>query len=178
MQETIVNLSHENELLKLRLFGNKAEPLHTRENQLALGACSTTRNSRKSSSMRALARTKAHAASATRSESQACSKSSTKTRAVGQARRLGRVALAAVRSWRLLRVGQARRQIRCRARMATTGGRCAAAADIVPAGSPPFVGRRAYTGAEFGLGIPHYRLRCGRMRAPTLWSSRRMLRAP
>lgn len=37
MQETIVNLSHENELLKRRLFGNKTERLRTSENQLALG---------------------------------------------------------------------------------------------------------------------------------------------
>lgn len=37
MQETIVNLSHENELLKRRLFGNKTERLRTSEHQLALG---------------------------------------------------------------------------------------------------------------------------------------------
>jgi len=37
LQETIVNLAHENELLKRRLFGNKTERLHTSEHQLALG---------------------------------------------------------------------------------------------------------------------------------------------
>jgi len=37
LQETIVNLAHENELLKRRLFGNKTERLRTSENQLALG---------------------------------------------------------------------------------------------------------------------------------------------
>jgi len=37
LQETIVNLAHENDLLKRRLFGNKTERLHTSENQLALG---------------------------------------------------------------------------------------------------------------------------------------------
>ena len=37
LQETIVNLAHENELLKRRLYGNKTERLRTSENQLALG---------------------------------------------------------------------------------------------------------------------------------------------
>lgn len=37
LQETIVNLAHENELLKRRLFGTKTERLKTSENQLALG---------------------------------------------------------------------------------------------------------------------------------------------
>lgn len=37
LQETIVNLAHENELLKRRLFGTKTEKLRTSENQLALG---------------------------------------------------------------------------------------------------------------------------------------------
>jgi Transposase C of IS166 homeodomain len=37
LQETIVNLAHENELLKRRLYGKKTERLHTSENQLALG---------------------------------------------------------------------------------------------------------------------------------------------
>jgi hypothetical protein len=37
LQETIVNLAHENELLKRRLFGTKTEKLCTSENQLALG---------------------------------------------------------------------------------------------------------------------------------------------
>ena len=37
LQDTIVNLAHENELLKRRLFGNKTERLHTSEHQLALG---------------------------------------------------------------------------------------------------------------------------------------------
>lgn len=37
LQETIVNLAHENELLKRRLFGTKTERLRTSENQLALG---------------------------------------------------------------------------------------------------------------------------------------------
>jgi transposase len=37
LQETIVNLAHENELLKRRLYGNKTEKLRTSENQLALG---------------------------------------------------------------------------------------------------------------------------------------------
>jgi hypothetical protein len=37
LQETIVNLAHENELLKRRLFANKTERLRTSENQLALG---------------------------------------------------------------------------------------------------------------------------------------------
>jgi hypothetical protein len=37
LQETIVNLAHENELLKRRIYGNKTERLRTSENQLALG---------------------------------------------------------------------------------------------------------------------------------------------
>ena len=37
LQETIVNLAHENELLKRRLYGTKTERLRTSENQLALG---------------------------------------------------------------------------------------------------------------------------------------------
>lgn len=37
LRDTIVNLAHENELLKRRLFGNKTERLHTSELQLALG---------------------------------------------------------------------------------------------------------------------------------------------
>lgn len=37
LQETIVNLAHENELLKRRIYGNKTEKLRTSENQLALG---------------------------------------------------------------------------------------------------------------------------------------------
>jgi len=37
LQETIVNLAHENELLKRRLFGNKTERLRTSEHQLSLG---------------------------------------------------------------------------------------------------------------------------------------------
>jgi transposase len=37
LQETIVNLAHENELLKRRIYGNKTEKLRTNENQLALG---------------------------------------------------------------------------------------------------------------------------------------------
>lgn len=37
LQQTIVNLAHENELLKRRLFGTKTERLRTSENQLALG---------------------------------------------------------------------------------------------------------------------------------------------
>ena len=37
LQETIVNLAHENELLKRRLYGIKTERLKTSENQLALG---------------------------------------------------------------------------------------------------------------------------------------------
>jgi transposase len=37
LQETIVNLAHENELLKRRLYGTKSERLRTSENQLALG---------------------------------------------------------------------------------------------------------------------------------------------
>ena len=37
LQETIVNLTHENELLKRRLFGNKTERSHTSELQLTLG---------------------------------------------------------------------------------------------------------------------------------------------
>jgi transposase len=37
LEETIVNLAHENELLKRRLYGNKTERLRTSENQLALG---------------------------------------------------------------------------------------------------------------------------------------------
>lgn len=37
LQETIVNLAHENELLKRRLYGTKTERLQTSENQLALG---------------------------------------------------------------------------------------------------------------------------------------------
>jgi transposase len=37
LQQTIVNLAHENELLKRRLYGNKTEKLRTSENQLALG---------------------------------------------------------------------------------------------------------------------------------------------
>jgi transposase len=36
LQETIVNLAHENELLKRRIYGNKTEKLRTSENQLAL----------------------------------------------------------------------------------------------------------------------------------------------
>ncbi|HWA74836.1 MAG TPA: IS66 family transposase [Polyangiaceae bacterium] len=37
LQEAIVNLAHENELLKRRLYGTKTERLQTSENQLALG---------------------------------------------------------------------------------------------------------------------------------------------
>jgi hypothetical protein len=37
LQETIVNLAHEHELLKRRIYGNKTEKLRTSENQLALG---------------------------------------------------------------------------------------------------------------------------------------------
>jgi len=37
LQETVVNLAHENELLKRRLYGTKTERLRTSENQLALG---------------------------------------------------------------------------------------------------------------------------------------------
>lgn len=37
LQETIVNLAHENELLKRRIYGNNTEKLRTSENQLALG---------------------------------------------------------------------------------------------------------------------------------------------
>lgn len=37
LQETIVNLTHENELLKRRIYGTKTEKLRTSENQLALG---------------------------------------------------------------------------------------------------------------------------------------------
>lgn len=37
LQETIANLTHENELLKRRIYGNKTEKLRTSENQLALG---------------------------------------------------------------------------------------------------------------------------------------------
>jgi transposase len=37
LQETIVNLTHENELLKRRLYGNKTERMHTSELQLSLG---------------------------------------------------------------------------------------------------------------------------------------------
>ncbi|MGC4093060.1 MAG: IS66 family transposase [Polyangiaceae bacterium] len=37
LEETIVNLAHENELLKRRLYGNKTERLKTSEHQLALG---------------------------------------------------------------------------------------------------------------------------------------------
>jgi transposase len=37
LQETIVNLAHENELLKRRIYGNRTEKLRTSENQLALG---------------------------------------------------------------------------------------------------------------------------------------------
>ena len=37
LQETIVNLTHENELLKRRLFGNKTERSNTSELQLTLG---------------------------------------------------------------------------------------------------------------------------------------------
>jgi transposase len=37
LEETIVNLAHENQLLKRRLFGNKTERSHTSETQLALG---------------------------------------------------------------------------------------------------------------------------------------------
>src|SRR6188768_3225913 len=37
LEETIVNLAHENELLKRRLYGTKTERLRTSENQLALG---------------------------------------------------------------------------------------------------------------------------------------------
>src|SRR5688572_11081143 len=37
LQETIVNLAHENELLKRRIYGTRTERLRTSENQLALG---------------------------------------------------------------------------------------------------------------------------------------------
>jgi transposase len=37
LQETIVNLAHENEVLKRRLYGNKTERLRTSEQQLTLG---------------------------------------------------------------------------------------------------------------------------------------------
>jgi len=37
LQETIVNLAHENELLKRRIYGNKTERLRTSEQQLTLG---------------------------------------------------------------------------------------------------------------------------------------------
>lgn len=37
LQETIVNLAHENEVLKRRLYGNKTERLKTSEQQLTLG---------------------------------------------------------------------------------------------------------------------------------------------
>ena len=37
LQETIVNLAHENELLKRRIYGTKTEKLRTSENQLTLG---------------------------------------------------------------------------------------------------------------------------------------------
>ena len=37
LEETIVNLAHENELLKRRLYGNRTERLRTSEQQLALG---------------------------------------------------------------------------------------------------------------------------------------------
>jgi len=37
LRETIVNLTHENELLKRRLYGNKTERTHTSELQLTLG---------------------------------------------------------------------------------------------------------------------------------------------
>ncbi len=37
LRETIVNLSHENELLKRRIYGNKTERSHTSELQLTLG---------------------------------------------------------------------------------------------------------------------------------------------
>jgi transposase len=37
LQQTVVNLAHENELLKRRLYGTKTERLRTSENQLALG---------------------------------------------------------------------------------------------------------------------------------------------
>ena len=37
MQDVIVNLTHENTLLKRRLYGNKTEKSHTSELQLTLG---------------------------------------------------------------------------------------------------------------------------------------------
>jgi hypothetical protein len=38
LRETILNLSHENELLRRRLYGNKTERGHTSELQLTLGS--------------------------------------------------------------------------------------------------------------------------------------------
>jgi hypothetical protein len=37
LQETVLNLTHENALLKRRVYGNKTERAHTSELQLALG---------------------------------------------------------------------------------------------------------------------------------------------
>ena len=37
LQETVLNLTHENALLKRRIYGNKTERAHTSELQLALG---------------------------------------------------------------------------------------------------------------------------------------------
>ena len=61
LQETIVNLAHENELLKRRLYGNKTERLRTSENQLALGDLLNDEKQLKKQLDEALAKAKAEA---------------------------------------------------------------------------------------------------------------------
>jgi transposase len=61
LQETIVNLAHENELLKRRLYGNKTERLRTSENQLALGDLLNDEKQLKKQLDDALAKAKAEA---------------------------------------------------------------------------------------------------------------------
>jgi transposase len=61
LEETIVNLAHENELLKRRLYGNKTERLRTSENQLALGDLLNDEKQLKKQLDEALAKAKAEA---------------------------------------------------------------------------------------------------------------------